>query len=85
MACELLLDKRKTVLKGISPALERQRKKRRVVGIKTFGTPTETWLANAGLAYCIEGPGRDSGNKKELNDDESNRCDSDFGRSHSET
>ncbi len=50
MARELLLDARKAVLKGVSPALEKQREKRRVVAIKTFGTAMETWLANARLA-----------------------------------
>jgi len=50
MARELLLDARKAVLKGVSPALEKQREKRRVVAIKTFGAAMETWLANAGLA-----------------------------------
>jgi integrase len=50
MARELLLDARKTVLKGISPALEKQREKRRAVAIKTFGTAMDTWLANARLA-----------------------------------
>jgi len=39
------------VLDGsISPALEKQREKRRVVAIKTFGTAMETWLVNARLA-----------------------------------
>ncbi|GAB7536396.1 hypothetical protein BGC_26140 [Burkholderia sp. 3C] len=42
MARELLPDARKTVLKGISPALEKQREKRRVVAIKTFGTANAT-------------------------------------------
>ena len=50
MARELLLDARKAVLKGVSPALEKQREKRRVVAIKTFGAAMETWLANARLA-----------------------------------
>jgi len=50
MARERLLDARKAVLKGISPALEKQREKRRVVAIKTFGTAMDTWLANARLA-----------------------------------
>lgn len=50
MARELLLDARKAVLKGTSPALEKQREKRRVVAIKTFGTAMDTWLANARLA-----------------------------------
>ncbi len=50
MARELLLDARKAVLKGVSPALEKQREKRRMVAIKTFGAAMETWLANARLA-----------------------------------
>lgn len=50
MARELLLDARKAVLKGTSPALEKQREKRRVVAIKTFGAAMDTWLANARLA-----------------------------------
>jgi len=50
MARELLLGARKAVLKGVSPALEKQREKRRVVAIKTFGAAMETWLANARLA-----------------------------------
>ena len=50
MARELLLDARKAVLKGTSPALEKQREKRRVVAIKTFGTAMDTWLTNARLA-----------------------------------
>lgn len=37
MARERLLDARKAVLNGISPALEKQREKRRVIAIKTFG------------------------------------------------
>ena len=41
---------RKAVLKGTSPALEKQREKRRVVAIKTFGAAMDTWLANARLA-----------------------------------
>ncbi|CAB3872166.1 hypothetical protein LMG3412_02812 [Achromobacter deleyi] len=47
---ELLLEARKSVQAGISPALEKQREKRRVVDIKTFGTAMEAWLANARLA-----------------------------------
>lgn len=34
---ELLLDARKAVLKGVSPAIEKQREKHRMVSIKTFG------------------------------------------------
>lgn len=42
MARELLLEARKAVLQGLSPALEKQRDKRRVRAIKTFGTAMET-------------------------------------------
>jgi len=50
IARELLLDARKAVLRGVSPALEKQREKRRMVAIKTFGEAMDTWLANARLA-----------------------------------
>ncbi|NIJ76419.1 type IV secretory pathway TrbF-like protein [Xanthomonas campestris] len=50
MARELLMEARKSVQAGISPALEKQREKRRVVAIKTFGAAMEAWLANARLA-----------------------------------
>ncbi len=50
MAREPLLDARKTVLNGISPALEKQRETRRMLAIKTFDTAIKTWLANATLA-----------------------------------
>ena len=50
MARELLLEARKTVLQGVSPALEKQRAKRRVTAIKTFGAALDTWLDNARLA-----------------------------------
>lgn len=50
MARELLLEARKTVLQGVSPALEKQRAKRRVTDIKTFGAALDTWLDNARLA-----------------------------------
>ncbi len=46
MARELLLEARKAVLQGISPALEKQRDKRRVRAIKTFGAAMETYLAH---------------------------------------
>ena len=68
MARELLLDARKTVLKGISPALEKQREKRRVVAIETFGTAMDRqdrpfqymavmccWLAGL-AAVAVVGP-----------------------------
>ena len=50
MARELLLETRKTVAQGVSPAFEKQRAKRRVTAIKTFGTALDTWLTNARLA-----------------------------------
>lgn len=50
MARELLLDARKSVRNGISPALEKQRDKRRVVAIKTFSAAMDTCLANARLS-----------------------------------
>jgi hypothetical protein len=50
MARELLLDAHKSVQAGISPALEKQREKHRVVAIKTFGAAMEAWLVNARLA-----------------------------------
>ncbi|WP_320442711.1 integrase arm-type DNA-binding domain-containing protein [Herbaspirillum sp. alder98] len=50
MARELLLDARKSLLKGISPALEKQREKRRVIAIKTFDTAMDAWFVNAKLA-----------------------------------
>ena len=46
MARELLLEARKAVIQGISPALEKQRDKRRVRAIKTFGAAMETFLAH---------------------------------------
>ncbi|MEK6296335.1 MAG: Arm DNA-binding domain-containing protein, partial [Paraburkholderia tropica] len=46
MARELLLDARKSVLKGISPSLEKQREKRRVTDIKSFGMAMDAYLAN---------------------------------------
>ncbi len=45
MARELLLDARKSVLNGISPSLEKQREKRRVTDIKTFGMAMDAYLA----------------------------------------
>jgi integrase len=40
------LEAHKSVLQGISPALEKQRDKRRVRAIKSFGAAMETYLAN---------------------------------------
>lgn len=50
MARELLLEARKSVQAGVSPAIEKQRAKRRVTAIKTFGAAMDAWLANARLA-----------------------------------
>lgn len=50
MARELLLEARKSVQAGISPAIEKQRAKRRVTAIKTFGAAMDAWFANARLA-----------------------------------
>lgn len=50
MARELLLDARKSVLKGVSPAIEKQRGKQRMVSIKTFGAAMDAYLAHAKLA-----------------------------------
>ena len=46
MARELLLEARKAGLQGLSPALEKQRDKRRVRAIKTFGAAMETYLSH---------------------------------------
>ncbi|MBA8883341.1 hypothetical protein FHW13_001168 [Dokdonella fugitiva] len=45
MAREKLIDAKKAVAQGKSPALEKQREKRRLTAAKTFGDVTEKWLA----------------------------------------
>ena len=50
MARELLFEARKPVQAGVSPALEKQREKRRVGEIQTFGGAMEAWFTNARLA-----------------------------------
>ncbi|MGO3743273.1 tyrosine-type recombinase/integrase [Kerstersia sp.] len=50
MARELLFEARKSVQAGVSPALEKQRDKRRVGEIQTFGGAMEAWFTNARLA-----------------------------------
>src|SRR5690606_29989653 len=50
LAREKLIDAKKTVAKGTSPALEKQREKRRLTAAKTFGDMTEKWLAGARMA-----------------------------------
>ncbi|WP_066095130.1 tyrosine-type recombinase/integrase [Xanthomonas massiliensis] len=50
MARERLLDAKRSVAQGDSPALEKQRAKRRLTAARTFGEMTERWLADARMA-----------------------------------
>jgi CheY-like chemotaxis protein len=50
LAREKLIDAKKAVALGKSPALEKQREKRRLTAAKTFGEMTEKWLAGARMA-----------------------------------
>ncbi|TCO80711.1 uncharacterized protein DUF4102 [Plasticicumulans lactativorans] len=50
IAREKLIDAKKAVAEGKSPALEKQREKRRLTAAKTFGDVTEKWLAGARVA-----------------------------------
>lgn len=50
LAREKLIDARKAVAQGKSPALEKQREKRRLTAGKTFGEMTGKWLAGARMA-----------------------------------
>lgn len=50
LAREKLIDAKKAVAQGKSPALEKQRDKRRLTAAKTFGEITEKWLADARMA-----------------------------------
>ena len=50
LAREKLIDAKKAVAQGKSPALEKQREKRRLTAAKTFGEMTEKWLAGARMA-----------------------------------
>ncbi|MBI3102089.1 MAG: tyrosine-type recombinase/integrase [Burkholderiales bacterium] len=50
MAREMLLDAKRAVAQGVSPALEKQRAKRRLTAVKTFGEMLERWLADARMA-----------------------------------
>lgn len=50
MARERLLDAKRSVDQGLSPALEKQRAKRRLTAARTFGEMTERWLADARMA-----------------------------------
>ncbi|SEL93303.1 Integrase [Pseudoxanthomonas sp. GM95] len=49
-AREKLMEARKTVAQGRSPALEKQREKRRLCVTLTFGQLTENWLSKARMA-----------------------------------
>ncbi|WP_187173100.1 tyrosine-type recombinase/integrase, partial [Enterococcus faecium] len=50
MARERLLDAKRSVVQGLSPALEKQRAKRRLTAARTFGEMMERWLADARMA-----------------------------------
>lgn len=50
MAREMLLDAKRAVAQGVSPALETQRAKRRLTAVMTFGEMLERWLADARMA-----------------------------------
>jgi hypothetical protein len=50
MAREKLIDAKKAVAQGKSPAHEKQREKRRLTAAKTFGEVADKWLADARMA-----------------------------------
>lgn len=50
LAREKLLDAKRAVAQGKSPAHEKQREKRRLMVVKTFGDMTGRWLADARMA-----------------------------------
>ena len=50
LAREKLLDAKKAVAAGCSPALEKQREKRRLTAAKNFGDVALKWLADAKMA-----------------------------------
>jgi len=50
LARELLLDARKLVAQGRSPAQEKQRERRRLVAAKNFGDMAFAWLTNSRMA-----------------------------------
>lgn len=47
---ERLLDAQRLVAQGVSPALEKQRAKRRLIAASTFGQMMERWLTDARMA-----------------------------------
>ena len=50
LAREKLLDAKRQIAQGISPALEKQRAKRRLTATKSFGDMLKRWLADARMA-----------------------------------
>jgi integrase len=50
LAREKLIDAKKAVAQGNSPALEKQREKRRLTAVKTFGDMLGRWLVGARMA-----------------------------------
>lgn len=57
MAREKLIDAKKAVAQGKSPAHEKQREKRRLTAAKTFGDVAGKWLADArmgGYGGCLD-------------------------------
>ena len=54
MAREKLIDAKKAVAQGKSPAHEKQREKRRLTAAKTFGDVAGKWLADARMADSTE-------------------------------
>lgn len=50
MAREMLLDAKRAVAQGVSPALEKQRAKRRLTAVQNFGDMLGRWLADARMA-----------------------------------
>ncbi|MCM3060982.1 hypothetical protein, partial [Bacillus subtilis] len=55
LAREKLIDAKKAVAQGKSPALEKQRDKRRLTAVKTFGEVTERRLSQVAIGcVCAE-------------------------------
>lgn len=59
LAREKLIDAKKSVAQGKSPALEKQRDKRRLTAAKTFGEMTGKWLV--GALTSLTGPAKSGG------------------------
>lgn len=52
-ACELCPDARRAIAEGRSPAIEKQREKRRTREAKSFGNFGEKWLVDAPMARSV--------------------------------